>query len=265
MDSERLSTTFVELADTLVADFDVIDFLHLLTDRCVELLDVTAAGVLLADPRRTTCAWWRPPANRSRLLELFQLQNDEGPCLDCFRTGRPVTVDRPGRGRARAGPGSPAPPASRVRRGARRCRCGCATQVIGALNLFRAAPGPLDPADLRIAQALADVATIGILQQRARTASPTPWSSNCRRALNSRVLIEQAKGMLAERLRHRHGAGVHHPARLRPGEPPAPLGACPGNRGGQAGRHRLVRTPAEETVLRLNPSPAQPPTANGTA
>ena len=89
MDGELLSETFVELTDTMVAAFDVIDFLHVLTDRSVQLLDVSAAGLLLADPRgelRVVAA----SSEAARLLELFQLQNDQGPCLDCFRTGRPV-------------------------------------------------------------------------------------------------------------------------------------------------------------------------------
>src|ERR687884_433290 len=91
MDSERLSKTFVELADTLVADFDVLDFLHLLTTRCTQLFDVTAAGVLLADPAgdlRVMAA----SSEQVRLLELFQLQNDQGPCLDCSHGGQPVRV-----------------------------------------------------------------------------------------------------------------------------------------------------------------------------
>jgi len=91
MDGQLLSETFVELTDTMVADFDVIDFLHVLTDRSVVLLDVSAAGLLLADPRgelRVVAA----SSEAARLLELFQLQNDQGPCLDCFRTGQPVTA-----------------------------------------------------------------------------------------------------------------------------------------------------------------------------
>src|SRR6202020_1155231 len=91
MNGELLSETFVELTDTMVADFDVIDFLHVLTDRSVQLLDVSAAGLLLADPRgelRVVAA----SSEAARLLELFQLQNDQGPCLDCFRSGRPVAA-----------------------------------------------------------------------------------------------------------------------------------------------------------------------------
>jgi hypothetical protein len=89
MDGELLSETFVELTDTMVAGFDVIDFLHVLTDRSVQLLDVSAAGLLLADPRgqlRVVAA----SSEAARLLELFQIQDDQGPCLDCYRTGRPV-------------------------------------------------------------------------------------------------------------------------------------------------------------------------------
>src|SRR6202035_196046 len=91
MDAELLSDTFVDLADTMVADFDVIDFLHMLTDRSVRLLPASAAGVLLADPRgqlRVAAA----SSEAAGLVELFQIQNDQGPCLDCFRTGRPVTA-----------------------------------------------------------------------------------------------------------------------------------------------------------------------------
>src|SRR4029077_11110610 len=89
MDAELLSETFVELTDTMVAGFDVIDFLHVLTDRSVQLLDVSAAGLLLAD-RRGERRVLAASSETARLLELFQRQNDEGPCLDCFRGGQPV-------------------------------------------------------------------------------------------------------------------------------------------------------------------------------
>src|ERR1700744_1148416 len=91
MDTELLSDTFVELTDTMVADFDIIDFLHLLPDRSVALLGASAAGVVLADPRgelRVAAA----SSEEAGLVELFQLQNDQGPCLDCFRTGRPISA-----------------------------------------------------------------------------------------------------------------------------------------------------------------------------
>src|ERR1700757_4918842 len=158
MDTELLSDTFVDLADTMVADFDVIEFLHVLTDRAVRLLAVSAAGVVLADPRgelRVAAA----SSEEAGLLELFQLQNDQGPCLECFRTGRPVTA---------AGLAGPAPRWPRFARAATRAGFAAVEalpmrlrgQVIGALNLFGAGPGRLGAADLRIAQALADVATI---------------------------------------------------------------------------------------------------------
>ena len=197
MDPELLSGTFVDLADTMVADFDVIDFLHLLTDRSVTLLAVSAAGVMLADPRgelRVAAA----SSEAAGLIELFQVQNDQGPCLDCFRTAQPVTAaDLTGPDQrwpqfaaaaARAGFRSVEALPMRLR-----------DEVIGALNLFRATPEPLSPPDLRIAQALADVATIGLLQERAVRRMETV-AEQLQAALNSRVVVEQAKGKLAERL-----------------------------------------------------------------
>src|SRR5271169_5369328 len=197
MDGQLLSETFVELTDTMVASFDVIDFLHVLTDRSVQLLDVSAAGLLLADPRgelRVVAA----SSQAVRLLELFQLQNDQGPCLECFRTGRPITAadltaaaqrcPRFARAAVQAGFVTVEALPMRLR-----------DQVIGALNLFCAEPGSFDPADLRIAQALADVATIGLLHERNVRRRETV-AEQLQAALNSRVVIEQAKGKLAERL-----------------------------------------------------------------
>jgi hypothetical protein len=197
MDTDLLSETFIELADTMVADFDVIDFLHLLTDRSVALLGASAAGVLLADPRgelRVAAA----SSEEVGLLELFQLQNDQGPCLECFRTGRAVTAtDLAGL----------APRWPRFAEAA--TRAGFATvqalpmrlrdQVIGAMNLFGTGPQLLSPGDLRIGQALADVATIGLMHERNVRRSETV-AEQLQGALNSRVMIEQAKGKLAERL-----------------------------------------------------------------
>jgi anti-anti-sigma factor len=197
MDSRLLSDTFVELADTMVADFDVIDFLHTLTDRSVRLLSASAAGVVLADPRgelRVAAA----SSEAAGLVELFQLQNDQGPCLDCYRTGQPVTAAD------LAGPGQQWPQfaAAATQAGFRAVQAlpmRLRDQVIGALNLFRAAPGLLDPEDLRIGQALADVATIGLLHERNLRRSETV-AEQLQGALNSRIIIEQAKGKLAERL-----------------------------------------------------------------
>jgi transcriptional regulator with GAF, ATPase, and Fis domain len=196
-DTELLSDTFVDLADTMVADFDIIDFLHLLTDRSVALLAASAAGVVLADPRgelRVAAA----SSEEAGLLELFQLQNDQGPCLDCFRTGQPVTASD------LAGPDQRWPRFAQAaaRSGFRTVQAlpmRLRDQVIGALNLFHAGPGLLSPADLRIGQALADVATIGLLHERNVRRRETV-AEQLQAALNSRVVIEQAKGKLAERL-----------------------------------------------------------------
>jgi transcriptional regulator with GAF, ATPase, and Fis domain len=197
MDGELLSATFVELTDTMVADFDVIDFLHVLTDRSVQLLDVSAAGLLLADPRgplRVVAA----SSETVRLLELFQLQNDQGPCLDCFKAGQPVAAaDLAAEARRwpRFAPAARRAGFAAVQALPMRLR----EQVIGALNLFRAAPGPFDPADVRVGQALADVATISLLHERGMRRSDT-LNEQLQTALTSRVIIEQAKGKLAERL-----------------------------------------------------------------
>jgi GAF domain-containing protein len=196
MDGQLLSQTFVELTDTMVADFDVIDFLHVLTSRSAELLDVSAAGLLLADPRgglRVLAA----STEAARLLELFQLQSDQGPCLDCFRSGQPVeatdlsTDQRWPRFAAAAGQAG----FSAVQALPMRLR----DQVIGALNLFRGTVGAFDPEVVPVGQALADVATISLLHDRSMRRTDT-LNEQLQTALNSRVVIEQAKGKLAERL-----------------------------------------------------------------
>ncbi len=192
----KLADVFVEMADTLVDDFDVIDFLHVMTERCVQLLGVSAAGLLLTDGQDTLQVV-AASSERTRLLELFQLQTNQGPCVDCFRTGQPVSVaDLPFAGRwpqftaaaAEVGFASVHAIPMRLR-----------AEVIGALNLFGTKPGALDADKLRIGQALADVATIGLLQQRAIRRRDA-ITEQLQTALNSRVLIEQAKGVLAERL-----------------------------------------------------------------
>jgi len=197
MDNERLVDTFVELADTLIDDFDVIEFLHLLVDRCVELLDVDAAGLLLAD-QHGQLQVIASSNEQVRLLELFQLQNDQGPCLEAFATGGRVShVDL-----ATAGGRWPRFASTATEAGFRavdafpmRLR----SDVIGALNLFRAQAGALDGTALRTAQALVDVATIGLLQERSIRHQEV-LTEQLQAALNSRVVIEQAKGLIAERL-----------------------------------------------------------------
>ena len=197
MDGELLADTFVELADTMVADFDVIDFLHRLSQRSAQLLDAAAAGVLLADPRgelRLVAA----STEAARVLELFQIQNDEGPCLDCFRTGQPVAAPDLDAAR-RTWPQFAAAAREAGFMAVHALPMRLRTQVIGGLNLFQDTRGGLSGQDQRVGQALADVATIGLLQQRSIRRSEI-LSEQLQDALNSRVTIEQAKGKLAERL-----------------------------------------------------------------
>ncbi len=196
MADERLVDTFVELADTLIDEFDVIDFLHLLVDRCVELLHVDAAGLLLAD-QQGHLQVMASSNEHARLLELFQLQNDEGPCLDAYATGVRVS-----NGDLRAGTPWSRFAAASVDAGfvavdalPMRLR----HHVIGVLNLFRSEAGELSSTALRDAQALLDIATIGLLQERAIRHQEV-ITEQLQTALHSRVVIEQAKGLVAERL-----------------------------------------------------------------
>lgn len=193
---QRLAEVFVQLADTLVEDFDVIDFLDTLASRCVELLTVDAAGVALADPRgrlRSAAA----SMERARLLELFELQTDAGPCVDAYRSGQPVVnADLSANENRWPRFATAAREAGFVSVHALPMRLH--GEVIGALNLFCTGASDLSEADQRIGQALADIATIGILQHRgSRNAEIV--TSQLQTALNSRVIIEQAKGILAER------------------------------------------------------------------
>ena len=190
--------TFVSLADTLVDDFDVIDFLHSLAERAVELLDVTAAGIMLADGeatlRHAACS-----SEQMRLVELFELQFREGPCFDAYREVAPVRCGSPDDAREqwpqfaaeaqRSGFVSVSAVPMQLR-----------GDAIGALNLFSASPGTLSDDDVRLAQAMADIATIAILQERA-IHDARALSTQLEGALASRVVIEQAKGIIAEHRR----------------------------------------------------------------
>jgi GAF domain-containing protein len=194
---------FVKVADTLVADFDIIEFLAMLSEYGVELLGVSACGILLADAegRLNLVA---ASTEQARVLELTQLQNAEGPCLDAFRTLSPVTCadlatagDRwPAFAPAALAAGYPAVHAMPMR---------LREQAVGAFNLFSAVPGPLDDETIELAQALADVATIGILHERAIHRHEVV-AEQLQVALNSRIVIEQAKGVLAER----HQLSIDH-------------------------------------------------------
>jgi transcriptional regulator with GAF, ATPase, and Fis domain len=193
---QLLATTFVDLADTLVADFDVIDFLHTLATRSVELLDADAAGIMLADHHGGLHVM-ASSAEEARLLELYELQNNEGPCLDCFRSGRPVARDDLPAMRS-SWPAFTEQLQQLGFRSAQALPMRLREETIGALNLFRLAPGRLSEADLGIGQAMADVATVGLIQERAIAASEL-LATQRQDALTSRVQLEQAKGMLAQR------------------------------------------------------------------
>jgi GAF domain-containing protein len=192
---QAIAEAFVELSDTLVADIDVVEFVRLLTRRSVQLLDVELAGVMVADLHgvlRLTAA----SSEYRRLLELFE--NDVAPCVDSFVTGEMVAVPD------LDADGGRWPQFTRQARVAgfravyalpMRLR----GEVIGVLALLRGQAGPLRDGDVRLGQALANVTTVGLLQHRT-LAQRRVLGEQLRHVLNSRVLIEQAKGVLAERL-----------------------------------------------------------------
>jgi len=190
-----LAETFVEVADTLVADFDLIDFLDRLCHRSVDLFSVDASGIMLRDTRGELHVV-AASNEQSRLIELFQLQNAQGPCLDAIQGGAQVHADStdeitrrwPLFGERMAGEfASVYALPMRLR-----------SEVVGGLNLFGKSHNALAPADVRVAQALADTATIGIIQQRTLQEANV-LSDQLQTALDSRIVIEQAKGMYAER------------------------------------------------------------------
>jgi hypothetical protein len=195
---QRLARVFVELADTLVAQFDVIDFLHTLTERCVELLSVDAAGLMLAD-QRGQLRVIASSVESARLVEIFELQHSEGPCNDCFHSGQQVVNVGEDQMRDRW-PGFAAEASELGFRSAHALPMRLRDEVIGAVNLFTRTARRLDDDDLAVGQAMADVATIGLLQERVGRQKDV-LAEQLQMALNSRVLIEQAKGVLAERSR----------------------------------------------------------------
>lgn len=193
----RVRETFVELADTLVDDYDVLGFLDVLAHRVVELLDVDACGVVLAD-HHGTLSLVAASTEETRMLELSQLQNAEGPCLDAFHNGRPVSMEdlRAGDERwPRFAPAAREAGFLAVHALPMRLR----EVVVGAMNLFAAAPGGLPADSMALGQAMADVATIGILHERT-VRQQGAVVGQLQAALDSRILVEQAKGVLAERL-----------------------------------------------------------------
>jgi GAF domain-containing protein len=198
MDTDtKITDTLVALADTLVADYDVVDFMQLLADRTVELLDVNAAGLMLADRGDSLglAAWTSETVRR---LELFELSADQGPCRDCYHSGRQlvnISVHDACKTWPEFGQELIASGLTTVHALPMRLR----GEVIGSLNLFQnGEAAQLADSDVRLGQALADVATIGLLQARA-LAENGQLAEQLQSALNSRVILEQAKGALAER------------------------------------------------------------------
>jgi GAF domain-containing protein len=195
---DRRACAFVELADNLVEDFDVVELLARLAERCVELFGATAAGILLADELgalRLIAA----TSEQMEIVELFQLQNAEGPCFEAFHGARAVHVDdlRLAGGRW---PGFAPVALDAGFRSAHALPLRLRGRVLGALNLFAAVPGPLEPVAALAAQGLADVATIAILQHRAAS-DARQLTEQLQIALTSRVTVEQAKGIVFEQAR----------------------------------------------------------------
>lgn len=186
----------VSLVDSLLDDFDIVDLLTGLTEHCAELLDVEAAGILLADPLNQL-RLLAATSEQARELELFQLMADDGPCLDCYATGRRVSVaDLRNEGErwpqfvpAAVGAGFASVHAVPMR---------AARTVLGALGLFGTRPGELTEADLLVGQTLAHVASVAIVQEHPPT--PVTVMPQLRSALTNRVVVEQAKGLLREML-----------------------------------------------------------------
>lgn len=192
----RVLDAVVTLVDSLLHDFDVVDLLTELTERCAQLLDVSSAGLLLVDPRRRLHLM-AATSDRTEELELFQLQADEGPCLDCFTSGQPVLVADLAAA-ARQWPHFVAAAREAGFASVHAVPMRAAGTVLGALNLFGTQVGELNEADLLVAQSLAHVASVAIVQEHAPTTDVV--LPHLRSALANRGVVEQAKGFLRERL-----------------------------------------------------------------
>jgi GAF domain-containing protein len=193
--TEQLSRVFVEVADTLVDDFDVVDFLQNLVDRAAGVSGAEAVGLMLAGPGGNL-RFMAASNPVGRMLELLQLQNAEGPCLDCYRTGQPVVNADLNQAHDRWPAFAPAAIDAgfqSVHAFPLRLR----KETIGALNLFGREDVAFDDDDVRVVQALADIATIALIQERNITRSEH-LAEELHFALNSRIVIEQAKGALAQ-------------------------------------------------------------------
>jgi GAF domain-containing protein len=189
----QLNRTFVELADTLVNHFDVAELLHTLAVRCVDLFEVDACGLLLADASGTLRVVGSSN-EQTRMLELFEIQSHEGPCTDCYCSGQ--TVIEEDLEHAQRWPAFREEALSAGFRAALAVPMRLRENIIGALNLFRFQPGGLSEDDRTACRALADIATIALIQERALREARL-IAEQLQGALNSRVVIEQAKGRLA--------------------------------------------------------------------
>jgi GAF domain-containing protein len=191
---EELVDVFVEVADTLVVDFDIVDFLHKVTARTADITRADAAGLVLAD-EQGHLHFMAASQESVKNLELFQIQTSEGPCHDCFRFGARVINTDLAHATSRWPRFAPAAVAAGYR-SVHAFPLRHTTAVIGALNLFSSTVGRFDAQDIKIIQSLADVATIGLLQQRT-IAQGEVLTEQLQVALDSRVTIEQAKGALS--------------------------------------------------------------------
>lgn len=192
--AERLAEVLVEVADTLVDEFDLIEFLHMVTTHTSELVGAEAAGILLAD-HHGRLQLMASTDERTKMLELFQIQAEEGPCQDCFRGGSVVAAADPSE--LERWPRFAQRAAAAGFRSVHAFPLRLRGQVLGALNLFSGSTGRMQGPDVRVVQALADIATIGLLQERAIRRSELV-TEQLQGALNSRVSVEQAKGALAQ-------------------------------------------------------------------
>ncbi|HYP45460.1 MAG TPA: GAF and ANTAR domain-containing protein [Propionibacteriaceae bacterium] len=203
----RIAQVFVRLADTLVGDFDVAELMLELAEACIELLDVDAAGLMLVDGSGELRLVASAP-DMMHDLEVFELQSEEGPCLDTMRTGKAViNVDV-----MQAQERWPRFTAEALEAGIRSTHAlplRLRGDLIGAVNIFSKAEQHLSDGDVALGQALADVATISLLQQRTGR-DPLILAEQLQAALNTRILIEQAKGVLAERSGLHPAATFHY-------------------------------------------------------
>lgn len=191
----RLVEAFVTLADTLVAGHDLVELMHHLVDVCAELLDAAAAGLVLADGHGQLDVL-ASTSERTELLEILQIRTGRGPCWDCVSTGSVQSITDV-MGEMQRWPEFAPLALGQGFRSVHAVPLRLRAKTFGALNLFRTTPGELAEADRRVAQALADVATIGVLQERSARES-AELNLQLERAMASRVVIEQAKGVLAQ-------------------------------------------------------------------